>query len=371
MAWIEKRGKKFRVIYDVGTPENRERRVASFDTPEEAGQFKKKIEYELSIGTYIDITKMTVAEYFDHWIRLHGDKLEPMTLSSYEHQIRNHIKPNLGEHKLAKLSPMHLQDYYAKQLQEGRIDKLKMELLKAERKKKDKIQKRIDNFITPGLSPTSVNYQHRIIHKALKQAVKWQMVARNVADAVEPPARVKATIDYLQKGQLNTFLGCIKTFSDYHVILTAVLTGMRQGELLGLRWSDIDLDAGLIYVRQQLQYLPSKGFFFKPPKQHSNRTIPMPLPINAVFRKIAKEQDKLKNLYDKKYKDMNLIFCEPDGSPMAGTALTKRFQKLLKANSLPKIRFHSLRHTFATMARVAGVRVEDIQDLLGHADIST
>jgi integrase len=371
MAWIEKRGKKWRVNWDIGTPENRERRVVSFDTPEEAGQYLKKVEYELSIGTFIDVTKMTVAEYFDHWIRLHGDKLAPMTLHSYQHQIRNHIKPGLGQHKLAKLSPMHLQDYYVKQLQEGRIEQLKRELLKVQGKKRDKIQKRLELIKTPGLSPTSVNYQHRLIHKALKQAVKWQMVARNIADAVEPPAKVKAHIDYLPKSQLNLFLGCINSSVDCFVITAAVMTGMRQGELLGLRWMDIDLDTGLLYVRQQLQYLPAKGFFFKPPKQHSIRTIPMPLPLNVIFRKIEKEQERMKKIYDDKYNELDLIFCNPDGSPMDGTALTKRFQALLIANNLPKIRFHSLRHTFATMARAAGVPLADIQDLLGHADIST
>lgn len=122
MAWIEKRGNKYRVNWDIGTPENRERRVVSFDSTEEADQFKKKVEYELSIGTFIDVTKMTFGEYLDHWLRLHGDKLAPMTLNSYKHQIRNHIKPNLGKHKLAKLSPLHLQDYYVGALKEGRLE---------------------------------------------------------------------------------------------------------------------------------------------------------------------------------------------------------------------------------------------------------
>jgi len=96
------------------------------------------------------------------------------------------------------------------------------------------------------------------------------------------------------------------------------------------------------------------------------------LPLNAIFRKIEKEQERLKSTFgEDDYKDLGLIFSNPNGSPMDGTALTKRFQALLKANDLPKIRFHSLRHTFATMARASGVPIEDIQDLLGHADIST
>jgi len=385
MAWIEKRGNKWRVGWDIGTPKNREKRVESFTTPEEADQFLKKIEYELSIGTYIDVTKMTVSEYFDHWLRLHGDKLEPMTLSSYEHQIRNHIKPILGKHRLSKLSPLHLQDHYAKELKEGRsemvklkkaLDGLKDKTDKVSVKKRTKIEDKIKamtNNGKAGLSPTSVNYQHRIIHKALKQAVKWQLVARNVADAVDPPKKARANIDYLKKEQLNIFLTAIKASADSPVISAAVMTGMRQGELLGLKWADIELEVGVIHVHDQMQYLPKKGKFLKDPKQHSKRSIPMSLPLNMIFRKVEKEQERLKkDVYDgDKYKNNDLIFCNPDGSPIEGTALTKRFQKLLKDNKLPKVRFHSLRHTFATMARAAGVPIGDIQDLLGHADIST
>lgn len=159
---------------------------------------------------------------------------------------------------------------------------------------------------------------------------------------------------------------------------------MRQGELLGLRWQDVDFDAGIIYVRQQLQYLPEHGYFFKEPKQNSKRAIPMPLPLSYVLRRVKKEQDRIKEIYKEAeeniqegekvegtYKDYDLIFSNPDGSPMDGTGVTKRFQKLLTANGFPKIRFHALRHTFATMCRAAGMKLEDVQDLLGHADIST
>jgi integrase len=153
------------------------------------------------------------------------------------------------------------------------------------------------------------------------------------------------------------------------------MTGMRQGELLGLRWEDVNLETGIIYVRQQLQYLPEKGFFFKEPKQSSKRAIPMPLPLNALLRQVKKEQERIKNIYEESgrtdYNSNDLVFCTPEGKPMDGSALTKRFQALLIKNGFSKIRFHSLRHTFATMCRAAGTNLEDVQDLLGHADIST
>jgi len=393
MAWIEKRGKKWRVNWDIGTPENRDRRVASFDTPEEANQFKKKVEYELSTGTYIDVSKMTVGEYMDHWIRLHGDKLEPMTLNSYKHQIKNHIKPRLGKIKLAKLSPLHLVDFYQHELLEGKADVTRTRMEKmikdqgAEQAKKSRNYKRAEKQLekmknegTAGLSPTSVNYLHRILHKALKQAVKWQMVGRNVADAVDPPPKNKTELSYLHKQHVKAFISLIQDSSDYPIISAAIFTGMRQGELIGLRWQDIDFDHAIIHIRQQIQYLPETGRKPKKPKRGKMRDIPLPLNMNALLRKVKKAQDVIKEIYSEankkdeqseKYQDQDLVFCNYSGSPLDGTALTKRFQKLLVENGFEKIRFHSLRHTFATMARAAGIPLEDLQDLLGHADIST
>ncbi|MGI6079316.1 MAG: tyrosine-type recombinase/integrase [Fastidiosipilaceae bacterium] len=127
----------------------------------------------------------------------------------------------------------------------------------------------------------------------------------------------------------------------------------------------------MIHVKKQLQYLPDRGYFFKPPKQHSVRDIPMPLPLGYILRQVKKEQERLKEIYKTDYQNDDLVFCNLDGQPMDGTGLTKRFQKLLKENGFPKIRFHALRHTFATMCRAAGMEIADIQDLLGHADIST
>jgi len=402
MAWIEKREKKYRVVWDVGTPDNRERRIVAFDRPEDAKAFRSKIEVDLNSGTYIEPSKMTFGEYLDHWIRLHGDNISPKTLDSYTCEIKNHIKPNLGKIKLSKLTPMHVQDYYAHLRKEGKTDtarvladKFQTEYdravenqlpprdLKRIRKKLDLAKERLDNIIAEnkgGLSSTSINYHHRIIHKALKQAVKWQMVARNIADAVEPPPPADTEIKYLKRDEVNKFISCIKESYYYPIIATAILTGMRQGEILGLRWQDVDFDEGIVKVRRQLQYITGKGYFYPKPKQKSIRNIPMPLPLNSVLRAVRKEQARIKSIYEEAakendgkngYFDNDLIFCAYDGRPLIRSTVTRNLQSLLEKYGLAKIRFHALRHTFATMARGAGVPMEDIQDLLGHADIST
>ncbi|MDD4775951.1 MAG: site-specific integrase [Syntrophomonas sp.] len=130
-----------------------------------------------------------------------------------------------------------------------------------------------------------------------------------------------------------------------------------------------------MHVRQQLQYIAGQGYLFKEPKKDSRRDIPMPLPLNAVLRNVRKDQQAIKDIYAEsepnEYKDLDLVFCNYDGSELDGTGVTKRFQRLLVKHNLPKIRFHALRHTFATMCRAAGMDLGDVQDLLGHADIST
>jgi integrase len=372
MAWIERRGNKYRVVWDTGTPDERARRVETYDAWEDADKQRKKIDYQDSLGIVFDPSKMTVAEYFDYWLKLHGDKLAPKTLQSYRCEISNHIKPRLGKVKVSKLKPLQLQNYYARLLTDGRADLLQHQADQLpEGKKRDKLEKRIKEMKSRGLSTTTVRYQHRIIHKALQQAVKWQMVARNIADAVELPKPVPPQIEYLRREDIHSFIKTIKASPDYPAIATAIFTGMRQGELLGLRWQDIDLDRGVIHIRQQLQYLGKGGYLFKEPKRESKRDIPMPLPLNAIFRQADKEQNRLKGIYSDNYIDHDLIFCNPNGSPMDGTGLTKRFQSLLVKANLPRIRFHALRHTVATMCRAAGMELADIQDLLGHADIST
>ena len=396
MAYIVKSGKKHKVYWDIGTPEKRERRSESFDTPDEAKQFKLKIEYEQSIGTFINVSKMTVGEYLDHWLNIHGPKIAEKTLESYECEIENHIKPNLGNIKLSKLSPMHIEEYYAKMRKEGKslvlerriatyqsvYDAAVKDKLPAKKQKQalanvTRAKARLNKMKTEGktgLSNTTINYHHRILHKALKQAVKWQNLALNATDAVTPPTPDKVVINYLQRDKVNRFIECVKDSFFYAIYVIAILTGMRQGEILGLKWQDIDFEYGIIRVRQQLKYNKAKGYHFEPPKQHSVRDIPMPLPINAILRKAQKEQAKVKEIFleaDKPYNTNNLVFCSEVGQPLNRSRVTRDLKAQLIKYDFEHVRFHALRHTFATMCRAAGVPMEDIQDMLGHADIST
>lgn len=382
MAWIEKQWNKYHVCWRVKTSSGTKKRSLSFDSKAAAERYKLKLEYEASVGISFDPSNMTFGEYLDYWLPIHAESrkktLKPKTKASYQSNIVCHIKPHLGNIKLTKLAPLHLQTFYDTLLKEGRQDLLKRQVESEDPEEvktaKTKLAKIEAGKMQPGLSATSVAYIHRIINASLKQALRWQMVGTNIAEAVEPPQPEPADIEYLDRGQVGKFLAIIKESPDYPIIATAIMTGMRQGEILGLRWQDVDFDKGLIHVRQQSQYTPEKGFFFTAPKQNSKRDVPMQLPLSSILRTVKKEQDAIKSVYEEveaEYHDLDLVFCREDGSQLDGCLVTKRFQKLLTKNGFPRIRFHSLRHTFATMCRGAGIAMEDIQDLLGHADIST
>jgi integrase len=387
---LEKRGKdSWTIVIDKGRnpiTNKRERiKKAVKGTKPEVQKVMNEMLHKLQTGTYIETHNLTVAEYFNHWIETYcTPNLAPKTLHSYRSEISNHIIPNLGQIPLEKLSPLHLQSYYSQLLTSGRRDG------------------------NGGLSARTILYHHRIIREALKHAFRWQLVSRNVADAVEPPRFKKKEMFVMSREEVLTFLEAIEEHRDYAIIYTAIYTGMRQGELLGLTWKNVDLKHKVLNVRQQLQYQPGNGYVFKEPKTpRSKRQIPLTPGMVDVFKEIRKlqAQDKLllgvkkdgneedaadQSKYSdnqtateihspeddasdkkKKYEDNDLVFCLENGKPLDGTNLTKRFKALAKKHGHPEMRFHDLRHTCATLLLAAGVDPKKVQDILGHESFNT
>lgn len=384
MAWIEKRGSKYRVVWDnpTGEGDKRDRGREYFDTEDEAEIYLLKVKYEQKTHTFIKVTNMTVAEYFDYYMEIRGPKLEPMTRAGYWGQINKHIKPNLGKIKLKELTPLHLEKFMAKQLKEGRIE----DLIRARANLEGKTDKqslkavaRLTERIATaeasgkaGLSPTTVNTQHKILHKALKTAVKWMLIPLNVADNVEPPPRNPAKIDYLKKNVLQGFLNGIVDHSLYPIIITAAYSGMRQGEILGLRDDDLDFENLEIKISRQLQYTKETGFDpDKSCKQHSKGIIPMHPNLVFPLRRQLVQNDNRRKAYGEDWNSLRLVFCRWDGKPLDGGKVTKAFQDLLEEHGLPRLRFHALRHSCATMMRATGMDLADVQDILRHKQLNT
>ncbi|MEH7418641.1 site-specific integrase [Neobacillus drentensis] len=258
--------------------------------------------------------------------------------------ITQHLKPGLGHIKISKLQPAHLQEYYVQKLYNGKLD-------------------------GSGLSATSVKHHHRLIFKALKDAVKWQLLSRNVAGAVSPPKTKKVEMHTWDHEQVITFLEVAKGSSYYPIYLTTIYTGMRRGEVLGLRWQDIDFDNLVISVRQSLQEVKKVGLTFKEPKSGKSRSITITPNLAKELKKLYKPQLEYKLLLGQDYHDFDLVFAQKNGKPIQPTEMARNYRKFVEISGLPYIRFHDLRHTHATLMLQQGIHPKVVSERLGHSTI--
>lgn len=314
-----------------------------------------KARYEQQIGALIEPTKITLGEWLDIWLNNYKKmKIEKTTLGSYDTLIRTHIKPVIGGIQLRQLQPSNLQAFYNFLQEKGR--------------KKD----------SGSLSPRTIHYIHTIISAALKQAVKEGFIIRNPAEATELPKMKKADVEPLTIEEVNGFLETIKTDRLFPAFCLALKTGLRRGEILGLRWQDIDFKGKKLHVRQTLVEAREPGekkkvtLLFKPPKtEKSKRTIPLTDDIIKLLKAHKAKQNEEKLFFGKKYHDNGLVFCSEDGKPIWPRNFLRRFTNLQKKAGIEHHRLHALRHTFATLLLAEGEELRNVQELLGHERIST
>ena len=220
------------------------------------------------------------------------------TFERYAEIVRIHLKPAFGYLRLPKLQPLHIQGYYSKALSEGRRDG------------------------KGGLSAQTVLHHHRVLHGALRQAVRWQLLPRNPADAVGPPRPVRKEMKALDEAGTVSLLKAAKSSRLHRPIFLAVTTGLRRGELLALRWTALDLARGILSVRETLEQT-REGLFFKQPKTpRSRRTVDPPGIVVDELRRLRSELLQQKLLLGPAYQDHDLVFPEPDGRPWAPDKLT-------------------------------------------------
>jgi integrase len=238
--------------------------------------------------------------------------------------------------KVDKLSPAHLQALYRSKLDEN-------------------------------LSGRTVQYLHVVIHRALKQVLRWGLVARNVAEAVDPPKVMKKEMKRLSSQQARQLLIAAASDRLEALYVLAVHTGLRQGELLGLRWDDIDLEGSILRVRRTL----SDGEFTVPKTTRSRRSVRLTAAaVEALKRHSARQADEMTRVGDI-YQDQGLVFASEIGTPLNRHNLSQRsFKPLLKRAGLPKIRFHDLGHTAATLLLTKNVNPKVVSEMLGHATVA-
>lgn len=291
-------------------------------------------------GTLTEPSRQTVQEFFDHWLDTTvSHEVKPRTLFDYRLVLQRYVYPDIGQTHLQKLTAQRIQALYHKRLQAG-------------------------------LGPRTIQLAHAVLRRGLQQAVAWQLIPRNPADAVRRPRVERKQPQTLEPEQVARFLQAASEDRLHALYTLAVTAGLRLGELLGLRWSDINLDAGTLTVAQTLGYLGSKYFFGTPKSKASHRTIDLPTVTVADLRRWRREQEQERFLVDAAWEYPDLVFTTTVGSPLNPSNVRSRsFLAILERADCPKIRFHDLRHTAATLMLAQGVQARVLQDVLGHADI--
>jgi integrase len=207
------------------------------------------------------------------------------------------------------------------------------------------------------------------LRAALNQAVRWQLITRNPATLVDGPRVEQYEINPLSPAEARTFLAALRGDRLEALYSVALTMGLRQGEALGLRWQDIDLELGYLRISKQLQRIDRKLQLVEPKTKRSRRNLAMPPSIAKALIDHRARQEVERRLAGERWVDTGLVFTSPTGTGLDGTAITKQFHKHLERAGLPQRRFHDLRHSCATLLLVQGVAPRVVMDLLGHSQI--
>ncbi|WP_165423558.1 tyrosine-type recombinase/integrase [Ktedonosporobacter rubrisoli] len=322
-------------------PKNGRRKYVYGKTANEALERLRSAQKEDKEGTLATGPRQKLRDYLVQWLETtHKPPLSRhSTYIQYRWAIRRHLAPALGHIQLQKLTPQHVQVFYAKLLQSN-------------------------------LKPSSITVIHAVLHVALENAIKWKLVSYNVASIVTVPKRDRYEPCTLSDAEAQKLIRIVRESGLEAILLMAVTTAMRRGELLSLRWSDIDLDSCTLRIKHTVNRLAGYGFVENDPKSsYSRRKIVLPHVVIDALKRHQERQNAYKSSA-KKWVDRDLVFPNTQGNFLKPDRLLKMFQKALDQADLPHMRFHDLRHSAATILLQMGIHPKVVQELLGHSTIA-
>ena len=321
--------------------ENGKTRQRYFWTQAEAADALNEMLYEQKRGMLATGPKQTLKQYLEDWLE-HVQR-PAVRINHYINTrtiMNRHILPILGNVQLQQLTAQRVQTLYARKLDEGK-------------------------------SAKTIHHIHGVLHKALAQAVRWRLVSRNVCDDVELPRLTRYEHQTLTAGQAQTLLEGARGHRFEVLLALALTTGMRQGELLGLHWQDMNFDNGTLQVRRSVSRVRGLGYQeFEPKTTRSRRMLLVPQFVLEMLKEHRIHQEAIKQAAGTAWHEHDLVFCNMYGSFLRPDRVRKQFQKLLADAGLPHMRFHDLRHSAATIFMSWGVPAKVVQEILGHANIS-
>lgn len=303
-------------------------------------EVKEKLQKAIDNSKQLDFTKegkYTVGQWMDEWFEAYAKvKVRPSSHQTYKGYIENHIKPNIGDIPIEKLTSLQLQKFYRRLLTEGRVP-------------------RIESENQPkGLSAKTVRNINQVISSAMDVAVKHKLILSNPTDGCELPKVEHKEMHTIHAEQLGAFLQEAKESGVYELYYLDLATGLRRGELLGLKWEDVDLAHGVIQVRRQVYRIDGE-------------VKEVPLKTKNAYRNISISKDAVEMLKEmEKHRISEYVFPSPTGGPISPDSVLNMLHRVLKRAGLPAVRFHDLRHTFATLALQNGVDIKTVSGMLGH-----
>jgi len=289
-----------------------------------------------------------VASWLRQWLDSYvASNLSPKTKRSYEQELRSYIIPNLGRIRLTDLRPHHIQDYIAKALSEGRRHKI------------------------GGLSSRTVQYHYRILSKSLGDAIRMGLIVVNACKGVSAPRQVRRDIPAIGKEDVTKLLNAIYESSYYLFYYTLLLTGLRRGELLALRWKDLSVDSTCIYVVHSLHRLDDGSIVIKEPKtSRSRRPVDLPSSLVMLLRHYRVQVEAECIVTGKILTEHDFIFSHVDGTTFNPNTVSHTFSKIAARAGISQLRLHDLRHIHATLLLKAGIHPRVVQERLGHSSIA-
>lgn len=354
---VTKRGKNsWRLKFDIGAdPETGKRRIR-YHTLKGQGITKREAEGKLTLllaaniqGEYVDASKVTVGDFVSGRVTQWQDSGEITARSAgrYRELVKNQIQPFLGNVQLQKLRTVDIERWHTSLRNGGRVKGGK----------------------GGGLAPRTIGHAHRILGKALKEAVKFGDVVKNVASLQSAPKVDEAEMAILKDAQALIKAPALRSHWLYVPSVIALFTGMRLGEVLALRWGRVDLDRKMIEIREAIEETVAHGVRFKAPKSKAGRRdITLPDVLVVILRDYRRAQLELRiKLGAGKLQDEQLLFADLDALPISQKKASRAWGKLAAQLGMPEISFHCLRHTHASALIDAGVDIVTISKRLGHA----
>ena len=316
------------------------RRVIYGSTRQDAAQKLARAMDAASRGLLRQPSRLTVGGFLDRWLEdTVKPRVRPLTYSGYAVNVRRHIIPALGDVKLDRLSP-------------------------------EQVQNLLNGKLKDGLSSKTVAYIRQVLRTSLDQAMRWNLVSRNVVTLVPAPRKERVAIRPLEPHHIGAFLSAVAGRRLEALYVTTLALGLREGEVLGLQWQDIDLRARTLRVQRQLQRFGGRLQLVEPKTDRARRVLDLPHSVVKALTEHQKRQVIERLTAGAHWDEHGLVFPTSVGTPLEARSLLRDFRQVIRKGRLPAIRFHDLRHSCATMLLVQGVPARVVMEILGHSEIS-